>query len=76
MEALNACIKLFADKGSSLTIFFCQIIPSEDEINPTKPDINASKDKPSFKSDKIIINAPQNPSDIPNHWFLVSFSFK
>ena len=38
MEALNACIKLFADKGSSSTIFFCQIIPSDEEINPTNPD--------------------------------------
>ena len=67
MEALNACIKLFVDKGSSLMIFFCQIIPSEEEINPTKPDTNASKDKPSFKSDKILINAPKNPRDTPNH---------
>ena len=67
MEALNACTKLFADRESSLTIFFCQIIPSEEEINPIKPDVNASNVKPSFISDKIIINAPQNPSDIPNH---------
>ena len=67
MEALNACTKLFTDRGSSSTIFFCQIIPSEEEINPIKPDVNAIKVKPSFISDKIIINAPQNPSDIPNH---------
>ena len=41
MEALNACTKLFADRGSSSTIFFCQIIPSEEEMNPFKPDVNA-----------------------------------
>ena len=46
MEALNACIKLFADKGSSSMILFCQIIPSEEEISPTKPAVNASKVKP------------------------------
>ena len=49
-------------------ILFCHIIPSEEEISPTKPAVNASKVKPCDRSDKIIINAPQNPRKIPNHW--------
>ena len=57
-------------------ILFCHIIPSEEEISPTKPAVNASKVKPRDRSDKIIINAPQNPRKIPNHWNKDSCSFK
>ena len=75
-EALKACIKLFADRDKSDPIFFCQIMPSEEDISPTIPAKNAIAVKPSIMSETMIIVAPLNPKRIPIHWNLVRVSFK
>ena len=76
IEALNACIKLFADRDKSDPIFFCHIIPNEEDISPTIPEKNATAVRPSIKSEIMIIVAPLNPKRIPIHWNLVRISFK
>ena len=76
IDALNACIKLFAERDKSDPIFFCQIIPNEEEISPTIPEKNATAVRPSIKSETMIIVAPLNPKRIPIHWNLVRVSFK
>ncbi len=76
IEALNACIKLFADRDKSDPIFFCQTIPNEEEISPTIAEKNATAVKLSIKSETMIIVAPLNPKRIPIHWNLVRISFK
>ena len=76
VAALNACKKLFPDRDKSDPIFFCQIIPSEDETSPTIPAKKATMVRPSIRSEIIIINAPINPKMIPSHWNLVKVSFK
>ena len=76
VAALNACKKLLPERDKSVPIFFCQIIPSEDETSPTIPAIKAIIVRPSIRSAIIIIDAPLNPKMIPSHWNLVKVSFK
>ena len=76
IEALNACKKLFADKDKSDAIFFCQIIPKDEETSPITPEKNANMVSPSIRSETMIIVAPLNPKRIPSHWNLVKVSFK
>ena len=76
IAALNACKKLFSAKGKSDAIFFCQIIPSEEEISPTIPAKNATIVKPLTRSEIIIIIAPLKPKRIPINWNLLKVSFK
>ena len=74
--ALNACKKLLPKSDKSDPIFFCHIIPIDEEINPIKPAKNAKKVRPLIMSDVIIINAPKNPKHMPIHWNLDKDSFK
>jgi len=76
IEALNACKKLFPDKDKLDPIFFCQIIPSEEEISPIIPAKKAIPLRSPTRSEMIIIDAPLKPKKIPNHWYLVKVSFK
>ena len=76
IEALNAWRKLFPERDKSDPIFFCQIIPREEEISPTIPAKNAITVRPSIRSEIMIIDAPLNPKKMPSHWNLVRFSFK
>ena len=76
IAALKACKKLFPDKGKSDPIFFCQIIPIEEETSPTIPAKNAIIVRPSIKSEIIITIAPLKPKRMPIHWNLFKVSFK
>ena len=51
-------------------------MPSEDAVNPTKPATNPIITRPFKTSGTIIINVPENPKKIPNHWNLDKVSFK
>ena len=75
-EALNACKKLFPDRDKLDPIFFCQMIPIEEESSPITPAKKAITLKPSTKSEMIITNAPLKPNKIPIHWYLVRVSFR
>ena len=46
-------------------IFFCQIIASEEEINPIIPAKNAIALRSIIRSEITIIDAPLNPKTIP-----------
>ena len=74
--ALNAWKKLLPKSDKSDPVFFCHIIPIDEEINPINPAKNAKKVRPSIKSDVIIINVPKNPKQMPINWILDRVSFK
>ena len=67
IEALNACKKLFPDRDKSDPIFFCQIIPNEEETSPIMPEKKAINVKPLIRSEIMIKDAPLNPKMIPIH---------
>ena len=67
LQRLMLAKNYFQIRDKSDPIFFCQIIPSDEETSPTIPAKNATMVRPSIKSEIIIINAPLNPKIIPSH---------